>query len=131
MPVGTKVYLNREEQREIGPSPLKKITKGLTAYDLVGTAYKRSDTYYIFPKGTVKSGRQVKGWSRIPPGTHVLASYNKPEALTSKSRKNPSILQAARDPDTVFLLPKSRPMAAPEIDDVSAVPSGTLIFTKK
>jgi N-acetylmuramoyl-L-alanine amidase len=131
MPAGTKVYLNREETEPAGPSPLKQITRGLTAYDLVGIAYKRSDTYYIFPKGTVKSGRQVKGWSRIPPGTHVLASYNKPEALTNKSRKKASVLEAAKAPDTVFLIPKSRPIAASDIEDVSSVPSGTLIFTKK
>ncbi|SVB31147.1 uncharacterized protein METZ01_LOCUS184001, partial [marine metagenome] len=131
MPVGTKVYLNREES-ETSPesSVIKKITEGLTAYDLVGTAYKSSDTYYIFPKGTVKTGKQVKGWSRIPPGTHILEKYNRPVAITLKSRNQVSTLELSQEPDTVFLLPKARPVAASQIEDITKVPAGTLMFVK-
>ena len=131
MPVGTKVYLNREES-ETSPesSVIKKITEGLTAYDLVGTAYKSSDTYYIFPKGTVKTGKQVKGWSRIPPGTHILEKYNRPVAITLKSRNQASTLELSQEPDTVFLLPKARPVAASQIEDITKVPAGTLMFVK-
>ena len=131
MPVGTKVYLNREEsETSPGSSVIKKITEGLTAYDLVGTAYKRSDTYYIFPKGTVKTGKQVKGWSRIPPGTYILEKYNRPMAITLKSRNQVSTLEASQEPDTVFLVPKARPVAASQIEDITKVPAGTLMFVK-
>ena len=132
IPVGTKVYLNRNSSAaSVESSAIKKITEGLTAYDLVGTAYRHSDTYYIFPKGTVKTGKQVKGWSRIPPGTHVLEKYNKPVAITLKSRNQASTVEASREPDTVFLLPKARPVAASQIEDIAKVPTGTLMFVKK
>ncbi len=127
IPVGTKVFLNRERTEDVQAvtARVPVIEQGTTAFDIAGTAYKRSDTYYIFPRGTIKHGRQVRRWSRIPPGTRVLVRYNAPVALISAGR------QAVRRDDTVFLVPQSQVLVAANVPDVSRLKRGTLVFTKK
>ena len=127
MPVGTKIYLNRDRTEDVQAvtATVPVIVRGTTAFDIAGPAYRRSDTYYIFPKGTVKHGRQVRRWSRIPPGTRVLVRYNAPVALNSAGR------QAVRRADTVFLVPRSKVLVAASVPDVSRLDSGTLVFTRK
>lgn len=127
IPKGTRVYLNREEENEVQAvaANVPIIKSGLTAFDIAGPSYKRSDTYYIFPKGTIKHGQQIRRWSRIPSGTRVLVKYNKPVPLSNSNRTN------ARQPDTVFLIPRSQVLAAAQVPDVSSLKSGTLMFVKK
>jgi len=127
IPPGTKLYLNRAEEEGIQAvtADVPIIKKGLTAFDIAGASYKRSDTYYIFPKGTIKHGKQIRRWSRIPSGTRVLVKYNKPVPLTKSNRNT------ARNPETVFLVPKSQVLAAAQVPDVSRLKSGTLMFVKK
>ena len=127
IPVGTVVYLNRDRTEDVQSvtATVPVIEQGTTAFDIAGPAYKRSDTYYIFPKGTIKHGRQVRRWSRIPPGTRVLVHYNAPVALNSAGP------QAVKRNDTVFLVPRSEVVVAANVPDTSRLNSGTLVFTKK
>ena len=127
IPVGTKVYLNRDRTEDVQAvtAAVPVIIQGTTAFDIAGTAYRRSDTYYIFPTGTIKSGRQVRHWNRIPPGTRVLVRYNAPVALNSAGR------QAVRRDDTVFLVPRSEVLVAANVPDTSRLAGGTLVFTRK
>ncbi len=127
IPVGTVVYLNRDRTEDVQSvtATVPVIEQGTTAFDIAGPAYKRSDTYYIFPKGTVKHGRQVRRWSRIPPGTRVLVRYNAPVSLNSAGR------QAVGKDDTVFLVPRSEVLIAANVPDVSRLNKGTLVFTRK
>ena len=127
IPVGTMVYLNRDRKEDLKSvtATVPVIEQGTTAFDIAGPAYKRSDTYYIFPKGTIKHGRQVRRWSRIPPGTRVLVRYNAPVPLNSAGS------DAIRRNDTVFLVPRSEVIVAANVPDTSQLNSGTLIFTKK
>ena len=127
IPVGTKVYLNRDRTEDVQAvtAAVPVIAQGTTAFDIAGTAYRRSDTYYIFPTGTIKHGRQVRRWDRIPPGTRVLVRYNAPVALTSAGR------QAAGRNDTVFLVPGNEVRVAANVPDTSRLADGTLVFTRK
>lgn len=127
IPVGTKVYLHRDRAEDVQAvtAAVPVIKRGTTAFDIAGPAYKRSDTYYIFPRGTVKHGRQVRRWSRIPAGTRVLIRYNAPVALDRAGR------DAVRRNDTVFLVPRSEVFVAANVPDPSRLKSGTLVFTKK
>ncbi|MXY99044.1 MAG: hypothetical protein F4Z29_15260 [Gemmatimonadetes bacterium] len=127
IPVGTKVFLNRDRTEDVQAvtAVVPVIIKGTTAFDIAGTAYRRSDTYYIFPTGTIKHGRQVRRWDRIPPGTRVLVRYNAPVALASAGR------QAVRRNDTVFLVPRSEVLVAANVPDTSRLDGGTLVFTRK
>ena len=127
IPVGTKVYLHRDRAEDVQAvtAAVPVIKRGTTAFDIAGPAYKRSDTYYIFPRGTVKHGRQVRRWSRIPPGTRVLLRYNAPVALNRAGR------DAVRRSDTVFLVPRSDVFVAANVPDPSRLKDGTLVFTKK
>ncbi|MXX04928.1 MAG: N-acetylmuramoyl-L-alanine amidase, partial [Gemmatimonadetes bacterium] len=127
IPVGTKVYLNRDRTEDVKAvtAVVPVIIQGTTAFDIAGTAYRRSDTYYIFPTGTIKHGRQVRRWDRIPPGTRVLVRYNAPVALNSAGR------QAVRRNDTVFLVPRSEVLVAANVPDTSRLAGGTLVFTRK
>lgn len=127
IPVGTKVYLHRARAEDVQAvtAAVPVIKRGTTAFDIAGPAYKRSDTYYIFPRGTVKHGRQVRRWSRIPPGTRVLLRYNAPVALDRAGR------DAVRRNDTVFLVPRSEVFVAANVPDPSRLKSGTLVFTRK
>ena len=123
IPTGTRLYLNRQGDDSVQDVPI--IKKGFNAFDIAGPSYKRSDTYYIFPKGSVKHGQQIRRWERIPSGTRVLVKYNKPVPLDKTNRNT------ARKPETVFLVPKSQVLAASQVPDVSRLKSGTLMFVKK
>lgn len=123
IPTGTRLYLNRQGDDSVQAVPI--IKTGFTAFDIAGPSYKRSDTYYIFPKGSVKHGQQIRRWERIPSGTRVLVKYNKPVPLDKTNRNT------ARKPETVFLVPKSQVLAASQVPDVSRLKSGTLMFVKK
>ena len=127
IPVGTKVYLHRDRAEDVQAvtAAVPVIKRGTTAFDIAGPAYKRSDTYYIFPRGTVKHGRQVRRWSRIPPGTRVLLRYNAPVALDRAGH------DAVRRNDTVFLVPRSEVLVAANVPDASRLAAGTLVFTRK
>lgn len=131
IPVGTRVYLNRSETGEAHEDVVQVITEGVTAFDLVGPAYKRPDTFYIFPKGTVKHGRQIQRWWRIPPGTRVIAGYREPIPLKKSNRGHRTVLTAAQDPATVFLIPRNRLMTASQVADVATLSADTLMFVKK
>ncbi len=123
IPKGTRLYLNRQGDDSVQAvaAHVPIIKTGFTAFDIAGPSYKRSDTYYIFPKGTIKHGQQIRRWSRIPSGTRV----NKPVPLDKTNRNT------ARKPETVFLVPKSQVLAAAQVPDVSRLKSGTLMFVKK
>ncbi len=127
IPVGTKVFLNRDRTEDVQAvtADVPIIAQGTTAFDIAGTAYQRSDTYYIFPTGTIKHGRQVRRWDRIPPGTWVLVRYNAPVTLTSAGR------QAVRRNDTVFLVPRNEVLVAANVPDTSRLADGTLVFTRR
>ncbi len=127
IPVGTKVYLNRDRTEDVQTvtATVPVIERGTTAFDIAGPAYKQSDTYYIFPRGTVKHGRQVRRWNRIPSGTRVLVRYNAPVALKAGGQAS------VRRNDTVFLVPRDQVMVAANVPDVAKLPRGTLAFTKK
>ena len=127
IPVGTKVYLNRDRTEDVQAvtAAVPVIAQGTTAFDIAGTAYRRSDTYYIFPTGTIKHGRQVRRWDRIPPGTRVLVRYNAPVALNSAGR------QVTGRNDTVFLVPRNEVRVAANVPDASRLADGTLVFTRK
>ncbi|MDP6050990.1 MAG: peptidoglycan recognition family protein [Candidatus Latescibacteria bacterium] len=127
IPKGTRLYLNRQGDDSVQAvaAHVPIIKTGFTAFDIAGPSYKRSDTYYIFPKGTIKHGQQIRRWSRIPSGTRVLVKYNKPVPLDKTNRNT------ARKPETVFLVPKSQVLAAAQVPDVSRLKSGTLMFVKK
>jgi hypothetical protein len=133
IPPGTRVFLNRpvEEEADRVAAAVPVITEGLTAVDIAGTAYRRFDTYYIFPKGTVKHGRQIRQWSSIPPGTRVLIGYEKPVPFRKSDRKKASVQKAAQLPHTVFLVAKGRVLTAGQIPDFTKLASDTLMFVKK
>ena len=128
IPVGTKVYLNRNRKEDILAVTriIPSIERGTTAFDIAGPAYRRSDTYYIFPKGTIKHGKQVRRWSRIPSDTRVLIGYNPPVSLDKVPRRNVDWGNA------VFLVPPHGELVvAGNRLDTSQLKLGTLLFTKK
>lgn len=130
IPVGTQVTLHSRGTESASQDAILEITDGATALDRVGKAYRRSDTIYIFPKGTIKNGTQIKDWGQIPPGTKVLVGYHAPVPLTKATARTQAV-RAAQDHHTVFLIPTKRVLSASQVKNAATLPAGTLMFVKK
>ena len=53
-----------EENTVIGP--------GRTAWDIARDAYNSTNTVYVFPDGSRRTGNGIRAWAAIPTGTRVL-----------------------------------------------------------
>lgn len=131
IPAGTQVIVRAQEDATALQRVVLEITDGATALDRAGRAYRRPDTFYIFPKGTVRNGTQVKDWGQIPPGTKVLVGYQPPVPLTKSALRKQTTRAATQDRRTVFLVPTNRVVSADQVKNIAKLPAGTLMFVKK
>lgn len=139
LPHGTVIHQNRPLEAVVGVKNKKAaakwkvpvITEGMTAIDIAGSAYKRSDTYYVFPKGSIRDGRKMRQWSSIPFGVRVLVGYQTPVQLTKSNRKSTSVRDAAKQPKTVFVGSSGKVLSGAEVKDPAKLKVGSFMFVKK
>lgn len=139
LPQGTIVHQNRPLEEGAGSKNKKTaakwkipiITEGMTAIDIAGRAYKRSDTYYLFPNGTIRDGRKMRQWSSIPSGVRVLVGYHAPVQMTKSSRKSASVRDAAKQSRTVFVSSSGKVLSGAPVKDPARLKVGSLMFVKK
>jgi len=133
IPKQTIVLLNQEKRPDSRENrgPIKTIKNGMTAWSYAGRAYNEPYTFYFFPTGTVKNGRQISDWDDFPSGTKMIVGYGRPQKVT---RKTPPLKIAGsryNHKETIYLYPDNSLIAGNRIRDFRKIPAGALIFLTK
>jgi N-acetylmuramoyl-L-alanine amidase len=130
IPENTLVWLNQPEKpsARVSQGPVKVISDGLTAWALAGPAYRHANTFYFFPEGVLKNGKQISDWDDLPSRTKVIIGYLPPRRVTSQ--KTPVWVAGNRydHSDTLYYFPDGRLIAGDQIKDFTRLPSGIRLF---
>lgn len=127
IPKRTVVMLNQAEApRKTGP--IKIISNGLTAWNLAGSAYNRSSTFYFFPNGNVRNGSQISDWDELPPRTKMIIGYRNNGRISQA--KPPSKIAGSRykDHKTVYYFPDASLVTGNIIKNFKKFPSGVQVY---
>ena len=86
IPRKTIVLLNQDNSHNLerNRGPVKTISNGLTAWTFAGRDYKKQTTFYFFPEGGMKNGRQISDWDDLPSETKVIVGYSGPYKVTPR-----------------------------------------------
>ena len=130
IPEKTVVLLNQVESplAKANQGPIKVIFDGLTAWDLAGPAYRYANTFYFFPEGTVKSGKQINDWDDLPANARVIIGYQPPCSVTVAK---PPVRIAGNRYDhrnTLYYFTDGRLIAGNQIKDFKRLPRGVQVF---
>jgi hypothetical protein len=133
IPRNTVVQLNQEMYpNDVGnEGPVKNISNGLTAWTFAGSKYKDRTTFYIFPKGQIKNGRQIADWDGLPSKTRMIVGYRGPYEVTVR---RPPIRIAGmnyKGKETLYFFPNKKLMCGDRIKDFRRLPPGVLMFVPK
>ena len=130
IPRKTVVFLNQEnhENLERNRGPVKTISNGLTAWTFAGRDYKKQTTFYFFPQGDMKNGRQISDWDDLPSETKVIVGYSGPYKVTS--RRPPLKIAGMRykKESTLYYFPNKKLIPGDQVKDFKRLPRGVLIF---
>jgi N-acetylmuramoyl-L-alanine amidase len=130
LPEKTIVLLNQEEttQAGINQGPVKTISDGLTAWALAGSAYKHQTTYYFFPNGGLKNGRQVSDWDDLPTNTRIIIGYKSPQTVTLRTPPLRIVGDSYNQAQTLYYFPDHSIVPGDQIQDFTKLPKGVRVF---
>ena len=117
-------YHNLERNR----GPVKTISKGLTAWTLAGRDYQKKTTFYFFPQGGMKNGRQISDWDDLPSETRVIVGYSGPYKVTSRRPPLEIAGMKYKKESTLYYFPNKKLIPGDQVKDFRRLPRGVLIF---
>lgn len=130
IPRKTIVLLNQDNYHNLkrNRGPVKTISNGLTAWTFAGRDYKKKTTFYFFPQGGMKNGRQISDWDDLPSETKVIVGYSGPYKVTS--RRPPLEIAGMRykKKSTLYYFPNKKLIPGDQVKDFRRLPRGVLIF---
>jgi hypothetical protein len=136
------------EEDEDSPEPAAEdesmqIGRNRTAWKIAGIRYNAPTTVYRFPDGRSYSGKQIKDWSDIPPGTRVELGVTVPEEkkLISAARVEVVVPQITASDSpwrianalynsslTFYVLPDGTVQPGNTLKKMGSLPSGTKVL---
>lgn len=129
MPRNTMVFLNRESDETGGAqSQVKIITNGSTAWDFAGVNYNKSSTFYFFPGGRLKNGREISDWDGLPSGTKMIIGYRGPYKITSHRSLLKIVGKRYNQNETVYYFPNKNIICGDAVKDFRRLPGKVLVF---
>ena len=130
IPRKTIVLLNQDNYHNLkrNRGPVKTISNGLTAWTFAGRDYKKKTTFYFFPEGGMKNGRQISDWDDLPSETKVIVGYSGPYKVTP--RRPPLKIAGMRykKESTLYYFPNKKLIPGDQVKDFKRLPRGVLIF---
>ena len=130
IPPETIVLINQETYPIVkkDPGPIKTISNGLTAWTLAARDYMKKTTFYFFPQGGMKNGREISDWDDLPSETKVIVGYSGPYKVTP--RRPPLEIAGMRykKESTLYYFPTSKLIPGDRIKDFKRLPPGVLMF---
>jgi N-acetylmuramoyl-L-alanine amidase len=133
IPAKTVVLLNQSENPDTGfnVGPIKVISRDVTAWSFAGSAYRSASTFYFFPDGRVRNGRQVSDWDDIPTGTRMIIGYRQPQAITPARLPVRIAGKRYKDKSTLYYFPGQSLVAGNQIKDFTDLSAGVLVFVPR
>ncbi|MDD8019130.1 MAG: peptidoglycan recognition family protein [Bacteroidota bacterium] len=130
IPGNTIVFLNRESEDETGcdQNQVKIITNGSTAWDFAGVHYNKSSTFYFFPGGRLKNGRDISDWDGLPTGTKMIIGYRGPYKITSYRHLSKIAGERYNQKNMLYYFPNKKIISGDAIKDFRRLPRGVLVF---
>jgi hypothetical protein len=130
VPKNTVVLLNKEKglYAEKNPGPVKRISNGATAWDFAGAAYNKKTTFYFFPGGRVKNGKEISDWDELPTETRMIVGYRGPFEVTGK--RPPSQIAGTKynHRNTLYYYPNEKISPGNTVKDFRMLPKGVMMF---
>ena len=130
IPRKTIVLLNQDNYHNLerNRGPVKTISNGLTAWTFAGRDYKKQTTFYFFPEGGMKNGRQISDWDDLPSETKVIVGYSGPYKVTP--RRPPLKIAGMRykKESTLYYFPNKKLIPGDQVKDFKRLPRGVFIF---
>ena len=130
IPSNTMVLLNQEKDPNIGKNegPIKTISNGLTAWSFAGKAYKSPSTFYFFPDGQMKSGKQISDWDDFPSNTKLIIGYRQPVRITATRHPLKIAGSWYNDRKTLYYFPNRSLIPGSQIANFKKLPDGVMVF---
>ena len=132
MPSGTKVILG-ETQRENPDGRLPTLgTDGNTASEIAGDAYNQATTFYVFPNGRVRAGKNMADadFKKLPAGTLVLIGYADGGTVTARRSAFDICGPQWNHPSTLYVLPDGGLRRGGEVKE-GAIPAGARVYFRR
>jgi hypothetical protein len=130
IPRKTIVLLNQDNYNNLKKNrgPVKIISNGLTAWTFAGQDYKKKTTFYFFPQGGMKNGRQISDWDDLPSETKVIVGYSGPYKVTSRRPPLEIAGTKYKKESTLYYFPNKKLIPGDQVKDFRRLPHGVLIF---
>ena len=130
IPRKTIVLLNQDNYNNFKKNrgPVKIISNGLTAWTFAGQDYKKKTTFYFFPQGGMKNGRQISDWDDLPSETKVIVGYSGPYKVTSRRPPLEIAGTKYKKESTLYYFPNKKLIPGDQVKDFRRLPRGVLIF---
>jgi hypothetical protein len=129
VPKLTVVLLNQEKSPgEQSRGPIKTITNGFTAWDFAGLDYNKRSTFYFFPKGRIKNGKEISDWDELPAHTKMIVGYRGPFKVTSKRPPIKIAGMGFKNKETLYLFPNRKIVSGNDVKDFRKLPKGVMVF---
>jgi len=130
MPQKTTVLLNQEEKpdEEKNRGPVKTISDGFTAWNVAGLDYNKRTTFYFFPQGRIKNGREISDWDELPSQTRMIVGYCGPYKVTSRCPPIKIAGMGFQKKETLYVFPNSEIVPGDSVKDFRKLPKGVLVF---
>ncbi len=142
IPAGTEVQLNvaeegvqvEKEVRVVNAERMEvvvpEITSSRSPWKVANALYNSSNTFYVYPDGTFRSGNTISNWSEVPTGTKVLIAYRKISSPKTDSRLGEDLEAIYLSPSTIYLLQDLSFKSGDQIENFTIVPTRTSVFAK-
>jgi N-acetyl-anhydromuramyl-L-alanine amidase AmpD len=128
IPENTIVLLNQEAADDKGQRLVKNISNGATAWDYAGFDYNKKSTFYFFPAGGVKNGKEISDWDELPSQTRMIVGYSGPYKVTGKRSAGIIAGEKYNHNDTLYYFPNKKIVSGDTIKDFKHLPEGVLVF---
>jgi N-acetylmuramoyl-L-alanine amidase len=130
IPRKTIVLLNQDNYHNLkrNRGPVKTISNGLTAWTFAGRDYKKKTTFYFFPQGGMKNGRQITDWDDLPSETKVIVGYSGPYKVTPRRPPLKIVGMRYKKESTLYYFPNKKLIPGDQVKDFRRLPRGVLIF---
>ncbi len=130
IPRNTVVLLNQVESDHARSSqgPVKSISNGCTAWDIAGLDYNKATTFYFFPRGRIKHGREILDWDELPSNTKMIIGYQGPYRVTSRRPAGKIVGADYNKKETLYYFPNKEIVPGDSVKDFRRLPKGVLVF---
>ena len=132
IPENTVVLLNpgKNVHADGNRGPVKNISSGCTAWDIAGLSYNKATTFYFFPHGRIKHGKEISDWDELPTKTRMIIGYRGPYRVTCN---RPAITIAGTNynkKETLYYFPNKNIITGDSVIDFKRLPRNVLIFLR-